>query len=159
LQDVKNIKFLGIEIDKFMNWNAHVKLMLPKLGNAYFAVRNMKSCSNIETLRMIQLAYFHSIMKYGIILWGNSAEAKKVFLLQKRTLRIMVGTNHRNSGRPVFKELNILTLASQYILSLMTCVKNNLELCTFNCTVHNKLTRNRGNLHVLQSHLSIRQKS
>jgi hypothetical protein len=67
LQDVKNIKFLGIEIHKFMNWKAHVKLMLPKLGNACFAVRNMKSCSNIETLRMIYLAYFHSIMKYGII--------------------------------------------------------------------------------------------
>jgi hypothetical protein len=70
----------------------------------------------------------------------------------------MVGINPRNSCRPVFKELNILTLASQYILSLMTFVKNNLELFTFSCTVHNKLTRNRGNLHVLQSRLSIRQK-
>jgi hypothetical protein len=104
------------------------------------------------------LAYFHSIIKYGIIFCGNSAEAKKVLLLQKRTLRIMVGINHRNSCRPVFKELNILTLASQYILSLITFVKNNLELFTFNCTAHNKLTRNRGKLHVLQSHLSIRQK-
>jgi hypothetical protein len=97
-------------------------------------------------------------MKYGIIFWGNSAEAKKVFLLQKRTLRIMMGINHRNSCRPVFKELNILTFASQYTLSLVTFVKNNLELFTFNCTVHNKLTRNRGNLHVFKSHLSIRQK-
>jgi hypothetical protein len=119
LQDLKNIKFLGIEIDKFMNWKVHVKLILPKLGNACFAIRNKQSCSNIETLRMIYLTYFHSIMKYGIIFWGNSAEAKKVFLLQKRTLRIMLGINHRNSCWPVFKELNILTLASQYILSLM----------------------------------------
>jgi hypothetical protein len=70
----------------------------------------------------------------------------------------MMGINHSNSCRPVFKELNILTLASRYILSLVTFVKNNLELFTFNCTVHNKLTRSRGNLHVLQSHLSIRQK-
>jgi hypothetical protein len=141
-----------------MNWKAHVKLMLPKLGNACFAIRNMKSCSNIETLRMIYIAYFNSIMKYGIIFWGNSAEAKKVFLLQKRTLRIMMGINHRNSYRPVFKELNISTLASLYILSLITFVKNNLEHFTFNFTVHNKLTRTRGNLHILQSHLSIRQK-
>jgi hypothetical protein len=70
----------------------------------------------------------------------------------------MMGINQRNSCRPVFKELNILTLASQYMLSLMIFVKNNLELFTFNCTVHNKLMKNRGNLHVLQSHLSIRQK-
>jgi hypothetical protein len=69
----------------------------------------------------------------------------------------MVGINHRNSCRPIFKELNILILASQYILPLMTFVKYNLELFTFNCTVHNKLMRNRGNLHELPSHLSIRQ--
>jgi hypothetical protein len=41
LQDVKNIKFLGIEIGKFMNWKAHVEQILPKLGNACFAIRNM----------------------------------------------------------------------------------------------------------------------
>ena len=29
---------------------------------------------------------------------------------------------------------------------------------TFNCAIHNKSTRHRGNLHVLQSHLTIRQK-
>jgi hypothetical protein len=81
LEDVKNIKFLRMEIDKFMK--AHVEQILPTLGNACFAIRNMQSCNNIETLRMIYLAYFHSIMKYGIIFWGNPAEAKKVFLLHK----------------------------------------------------------------------------
>jgi hypothetical protein len=34
LQNVDNIKFLGIEIDKFMNWKAHIKLILPKFGKA-----------------------------------------------------------------------------------------------------------------------------
>jgi hypothetical protein len=93
LQNVNNIKFLGIEIDKFMNWKAHMKVILPKLGKACFTIRNMKFCSNIETLRVIYLAYFHSSMKYGIIFWGNSTEARKVFFLQKRCLRIMVGIN------------------------------------------------------------------
>jgi hypothetical protein len=87
-----------------MNWKVHVKLILPKLSNACLAMRNMKSYSNIETLRMIYLAYFHLIMKYGIIFGGNLTEAKKVFLLQKRTSRIMMELNHRNSCRPVFKE-------------------------------------------------------
>jgi hypothetical protein len=129
--------------------------MLPKLGNACFAIRNMKLCSNIETLRMIYHAYFHSIMKYGIIFWGNSPDAKKVFLLQKMTTRKTMGMKQRDTRRPVFKKLSILTLASQYILSLMI---SNLEHFTFNCAIHNKSTRHRGNLHVLQSHLKIRQK-
>jgi hypothetical protein len=45
LQNVNNTKFLGIEIDKFMNWKAHIKLILPKLGKACFAIWNMKFCS------------------------------------------------------------------------------------------------------------------
>jgi hypothetical protein len=29
-------------------------------------------------------AYFHSVMKYGIIFWSDSPDAQKVFLLQKK---------------------------------------------------------------------------
>jgi hypothetical protein len=71
---------------------------------------------------------------------------------------IMRGIQHRSTCRPAFKTLNILTLALQYILSLMTFMINNFEHFTFNCAIHNNLTRHRGNLHVLQSHLSLRQK-
>jgi hypothetical protein len=54
LYDAMNITFLGLEIDKFSNWK------IPKLGKACFAIRNMKLCGNIETLRMIYHAHFHS---------------------------------------------------------------------------------------------------
>jgi hypothetical protein len=62
-----------------MNWKTHVKLMLHKLGNACFVVRNKKYCSNIETLEITHHTYFHSVMKYGIIFWGYSPDAQEVF--------------------------------------------------------------------------------
>lgn len=99
-----------------------------------------------------------SIMKYGIIFHGNSPDAKQVCLSQKETVRIITGIKHRSTYRTAFKTLSILTLALQYILSLMTFMINDLEHVTFNCVIHKKLTRHRGNLHVLQSHLSLRQK-
>jgi hypothetical protein len=64
-------------------------------------------------------------MKYGIVFWGNSSEAKKIFLLQKKT-RLMMGMKHTESCEPGFVKLYILALASQYILSLMNFVINNL---------------------------------
>jgi hypothetical protein len=158
LHDETNIRFLWLEINKFMNWKTHVKLMLHKLGNACFAIKNMKYCSNIKTLSMIHHAYFHSIMKHGIIFWGDSPDGKNVFFLRKKTVRIMMGIKHRSTCRPAFKTLIILTLASQYLLLLMTFMINSLEHLTFNCAIRNKLTRHGGNLHALQSHLSLRQK-
>jgi hypothetical protein len=91
-----------------MRGTYYVKSLLPKLGKACFAIRNMKLCSNIETLRMIYHAHFHSIMKYGIILWSNSPGAKKIFLLQKRILRIMMGMKQRD-----FENHNLILISNE----------------------------------------------
>jgi hypothetical protein len=95
-------------------------------------------------------------MRYGIVFWGNSPEAKRIFLLQKRAVRVMMGLRQSDSCRPVFKRLHILTLDSQYILSLMIFMISNLDFLFL--TIHDKTLRHKGNLHVLQSHLAIRQK-
>jgi hypothetical protein len=48
----------------------------------------------ILMLKMIYLSYFHSIMYYGLVFWGNSYNNNNnnntVFKLQKRIIRIMV---------------------------------------------------------------------
>jgi hypothetical protein len=104
LQEETHIKFLGIEIDKSLNWKTQVKSIVPKLGKACFVIRKMKLYSNIETLKMICYAHFQSLLGYGIVFWGDSSEAKKIFLLQKKAIRIIMGMKHRESCRPAFKK-------------------------------------------------------
>jgi hypothetical protein len=70
--------------------------------------------SNTDTLKSIYFAHFHSLTKYGIILGGNSPERKKLFTLQKKIVRIMVGIKPRNSCRDLFKTLQILPLPCEY---------------------------------------------
>jgi hypothetical protein len=36
-------------------------------------------------------------MKYGIISWGNSSDSRKIFTLQKKIVRIMMGVKSHNS--------------------------------------------------------------
>jgi hypothetical protein len=57
-------------------------------------------------------------MRYGIVFWGNSSEAKKIFLLEKKIIRIMMGMKHRESCRPAFTKLNIFNTGLQiYVIS------------------------------------------
>jgi hypothetical protein len=42
LHEEPNYKFLGLELDKHMNWKMHIKFILPKLSSACHAVRCMK---------------------------------------------------------------------------------------------------------------------
>jgi len=52
---------------------------------------------------------------------GNRGElSMRIFRIQKRVIRSMVGVSSRTSCRQLFKELSILTLASLYIFKV-TC--------------------------------------
>jgi hypothetical protein len=77
---------------------------------------------SMKTLRSVYFAYFHSVMTYGIMFWGNSSSAERIFKLQKRAVRIMKGCGLRESCREHFKDMNIFPLRSQYIYSLMMFV-------------------------------------
>jgi hypothetical protein len=95
IEEAVHLKFLGIQIDNHLNWKDHIDQIIPKLSAACYMVRQMYYICNNNTLRSIYFAYFHSIASYGIILGGNSSYNKKIFTLQKRIVRIMVGAHPR----------------------------------------------------------------
>jgi hypothetical protein len=98
-------------------------------------------------------------MEFGIIFWSISVESKRIFLQQKRILRIMTGSSSRATCRMLFCDLKILTLTSQYILSLMRFLSSNLDIFTFNSSVHSINTRLRLKLHKPSVKLKIYQQS
>jgi hypothetical protein len=70
-----------------MKWKTHMDLILPKLSRTY-VIRSMYFLNDIYILKIIYYAYFYSVVEYGIICWGNSSLSRKVFLLQKKIVRI-----------------------------------------------------------------------
>jgi hypothetical protein len=52
--------------------------------------------------------------------FGEATQIARVFRLEKKVIRITTGSKSRIPCKPLFKALEILTLPSQYILSLMT---------------------------------------
>jgi len=78
--------------------------------------------------------------------------------MQKKASRIIMGHGNRESCRNLFKDLNILPLMSQYILSLPTFVSNNREQYFANSEIHIINTRHTSNLHLPRAHLNIYQK-
>ena len=71
IEEAVNLKFLGKQIHIRFIWRNHIDQIIPKLSIAYYMVRQMYHICNNDTLRSIYFAYFHSVVSYGIILWGN----------------------------------------------------------------------------------------
>ena len=141
-------KFLGLIIDETLSWNQHVDQIATKLCSACYALRNLKHIVPQSTLRTIYYAYIHSILSYGIIFWGRSSNVSKLFILQKRIIRIINNTGVRESCREAFKNMEIMTLYSQYIFSLILFAVKNKHLFTSNNEIHTYKTRNYLNFHL-----------
>ena len=124
----------------------------------FLAISQIAYICNNDTLRSIYFAYFHSIASYGIISGGNSSYSKKIFTLQKRTIRITVGAHPRTSCRRLFKKLEILIVPSQYIYLLKSFFIGNQENFLTISSVHSINTRNKQHLHRLVANLSCFQK-
>ena len=158
ITNVNSTKFLGIIIDCSISWKEQISELTSKLNKACYAIRAIKPLLSLHVLRTVYFAYFHSIMTYGIVFWGNSHLSSTIFKIQKRALRIMTNKSKRESCRPIYNQLQILTLPSQYIFSLLIFVVKNKDLFLLNSDIHSFNTRNNSNLHIPDTNLTIFQK-
>ena len=76
---VSSTKFLGLEIDATFSWKQHVNSLLPRLSKAFYALLTLSQSVDSKVLRQVYFPYFHSLISYGLLFWGNSSEALKVF--------------------------------------------------------------------------------
>lgn len=143
--------FLGVTLDSKLQWNAHIATLASKLSSAAYAVRRIKQLTNVETAKLVYFSYFHSVMSYGILLWGKAADIQTIFVLQKRAVRSIYSLGARESLREKFKETNILTVASQYILENIMYVRKNQHEFKQNSDIHHYNTRSKNKL-VMPTH-------
>ena len=151
-------KFLGITVDCTLSWKHHIDLVTRKLSTICYLIRNIKPYLSLCTLKMTYHSLFHSIMSHGIIFWGNSPHSSKIFKIQKRAIRTMMGCGYRESCRKLFMELKILPLTSQYIFSLLVFVVNNRNYFTPNSAIYDSNTRHKNDLHLPQVTLTMYQR-
>jgi hypothetical protein len=151
-------KFLGLIVDNTLSWKPHIDHLINKLNIACYVIRSVKPYVNTNAVITIYHSLFHTVMTNEIIFWGNSSHSAQVFRMQKKRIRIIMEHGNRESCRNLFKELNILPLMSQYILSLLTFVSNNRDQYFANSEIHNINTRHTSNLHFPRAHLNIYQK-
>jgi hypothetical protein len=107
---VPHTKFLGLVIDSSLNLKKHIAHLTTKLGKACYALQSLKLYLSTQTLVTVYYSLFHSVMVYGLLLWGNSTHGIQIFKLQKRAIRTIMGKQKRESYRESFKELKILPL-------------------------------------------------
>lgn len=153
------IKFLGIHVEAGLGWKCHINYVENKVSKGIFMLRILKYTVSTEVLLTVYYAHVYSHFNYGILLWGNHPSAIKLFILQKRCVRLICGVSSKTHCKPLFISLGLLTLPSMYVLACLLYVKknhNNYVLCS---EIHQYPTRSNNNIYINKCTYSTVQKS
>lgn len=142
IQDVQEIKFLGIYIDQKLTWEAHINNTCSKLSSISYIIRTLKETVSYNILKTLYYGLVQSTLQYGLLFWGSSSHLEKLFIMQKKIVRCMVNAHPHSSCKPNFKNLEILTLPCLYISQLIMYIRSNEHQFLRNNDIHPHGTRN-----------------
>jgi hypothetical protein len=135
-------KFLGIYITETLRWNSHVQSLATKLSRVSYMIKSLREILSRYMIRNIYFTKFQLLLRFGILFFGGmEGEVNvRIFRIQKRVVRLMVGVSSRTSCRQLFKEMSVLTLAFLYILELTCFIRKYCQYLELNSHVHNHNT-------------------
>lgn len=113
-----------------------------------YQIRNLRTVLGVRQTVMCYFAFVHSLLTYGIIVWGGSAASHDVFLAQKRVVRRCAGVDSTHSCRNLFRSFKILPLPCVYIRELLTYVFERVGSLRTRENIHYYNTRARADLLV-----------
>jgi hypothetical protein len=141
-------KFLGIWLDKNFTWDLHRDNLVCKLSKLCCALRTSRNLIDDNVARIMYYAYFYPVLKYGIVFWGISKNYKKVFILQKRAMRVLANVSRTTNCKPSFRASKIMTLPCMYIYEILLQFKMSMNNYKTNSMIHLHDTRQKSDLFI-----------
>lgn len=153
------VKYLGIEIDHKLNWNEQIEKICKKLNQLCYIINYLKKTFNHKSLLTYYYAFGESYLRYGIILWGNTTEHKRIFIIQKRIIRKIYNIHPRTSCKDIFQKNKILTYYALYYIEVTTTIHSQKESIIHNNETHNHNTRQAHHIRQTKTKTTYGQKS
>lgn len=150
IQTSESTVFLGSQLDSKLNFNQHIEYVCKKLNKLHFAFKSLKS--NFQRNHLVNLYYalVYSIICCNIQVWGRATDAFRVFIIQKRFIRLIFDLGYLQSCRETFRNEGLLTFTCIYLYKIILYTRQNINKFQLNKHVHNYDTRTKENIHLNQ---------
>lgn len=167
IEQVHSSKFLGVIINQTLSWNDHIHVIQQKIHKNSGIIRRLSK----SLPQSVLLCLYHSLIEpylgYCNIVWGmnRSTSLDKLFISQKKIVRIITFSKLNTHTKPLFSRLSLLTIYQlnvfQVACFVYCCIHNLLpqQFCSMfqaNNSIHYHNTRNSIKLHSISCRLSLR---
>ena len=120
IKQVHQVTFLGVIIDENLTWKDHIYYISNKLSKVIGVLNRLKDILPLRILVQLYNSMILPYFNYCIIVWGNCASylLQKLFLLQKRAVRVITNSYYRAHTGTLFFKLKFLKLYDLYDISI-----------------------------------------
>ena len=144
--------YLGLLVDKHLNWNAHINKIGNKLSKVIGILKRLNKYIPLKGLVIIYNSLFLPHLNYSSLVWGFNCD--RILSLQKKVVRVICRAKYNAHTDPLFKKLKLLKMQNIIELKALKFFfkysNNQLPdyFRTFFCSsppTHSYYTRNRDN--------------
>ena len=117
LTQVNSAKYLGVIIDHKLNWIEHISYVKCKMSKSIGLKYKARQFLTKKALLMLYNAYIFPYMTYCIEVWGCASQTQlnRLFLLQKKLIRIMSFSHYLAHTNPLFLSMEVLPLRKIFV--------------------------------------------
>lgn len=142
IKEVNTFRYLGLTIDNRFLWDVHVETVCMRLRACAPQMYKLQYYVSYDVLMSIYNALVFSIIRYGIICYGNSAfvYTNKIESIHKRIIKIMLNRKkilRDDSVHTVYKRTGILTVNNLFKYTVLVHNYYNAEYRTMMENLHN----------------------
>lgn len=167
IEQVSNTKFLGIIINQSLSWKDHIQLIRQKINKNIGIIRKIRLSIPKSVLVTLYYTLIHPYLSYCNLIWAidRTMYLDKLFISQKKAIRLITNSNYNAHTYPLFSKLSILTVFQLNDLQIgcfvYQCINNSLPIkfCTMfikNASIHLYNTRQSDSLHCEYRRLCLR---
>ena len=111
----ESVKYLGITIDKKLNFKIHIKLE-SKIFRSIGIMTKLRHVLLVKALRTLYYSMIHPHLLYGIAIWGTTFTSylKRLSIFRNRAIKQIVGCHWQRNANPCYAQLNIVKLNDLY---------------------------------------------
>ena len=170
LLPVTSTKFLGVIIDDKLNWKPHINFIISKINKNAAVIRRIRYKINSRTALKLYDSMILPHISYCAITWAaiSHNKLKKIHIIQKKVLRVVLCANRLAPSKPIFRQLQRLTIFDIHKMQVAIFMFSNLKGYTpnlfpdyflTNSQIHSHFTRSAAKLRLERVRTNLRTQS
>lgn len=117
LEQVQNIKYLGVVIDEKLNWKQHIKTLSGRVRKLIYVFKNLREVADRKLLINIYNSLCRSILTYCNTAWGGACVTYLLQLerAQRAVLKVATFRPYRFPTADLYSDCEVLTVRKLFI--------------------------------------------